>query len=198
MHPLVAPDLAAFSEQAEIGRLAEGCPPAKPHQMIADPIIDRDVVEGEARAGHHLFQFHAEFGSHMLVGIDLDDPLALAGGDASIAARPFQFPGAFDQPVGEALGDLFGAVGAFIQHHYDLVGETELFQTGGETALFIMSHDKSRESHWRSSIQRTAAGRSSTMASGQASPAFSASAPHPVRTRMVVAPMARPRSISTF
>src|SRR5579859_137421 len=196
MDSLIAPDLDALAEQAGIGRLAERSAPAMPHQARADPVIDRDVVIGEAGLLRHAAQFLGQFGRHMLVGIDLDDPVAAAGVDAGIAARTFQFPGAFDQAVGELAGDGLAGVGAFVEHDDDLVGEAQSFEAGGQAAFLIMGDHEGGESHLRASIQRTAPARSSTMASGSQSFAFSASLPQPVRTRIVAAPIACPRPMS--
>ena len=77
----------------------------------ADDDIFLDVLLARQRIGH------------VLVGIDLDDPVAAAGLDTAVAARAFDLPGAFDDARAGISRDLGRAVSGTIEHDDDLVGE---------------------------------------------------------------------------
>ena len=86
-----------------------------------------------------------ELGRNTLVGIDLDDPFAMAGGDAGVASRAFALPRAFDDVVGEVARDIARPVGAAVEHDDDLVGEFQARQAFGELRGFVMRDDKRRQ-----------------------------------------------------
>ena len=116
-------------------RSAEGRAPAPAHQTLADVIVDRDQVPGRRRAGDDLADFGGECRRHPLVGIDFEDPVAAAGVDPGMAARPLALPAAFDQAIGKRPGDLARAVAAAVEDDDDLVGKAEPAKTIGELTL---------------------------------------------------------------
>src|SRR5438477_12696149 len=117
--------LCAFAEQPGICRAAERGAPAPADEPVADVIVDRDQMPVRRRMFDDGSDLVSETRRDALVGVDLDDPLATAGGNAGIAARTFALPGALDDFVGEFAGDVRRAVGAAIEHDDDLVGEGE-------------------------------------------------------------------------
>ena len=78
-----------------------------------------------------------------LVGVELEDPVAAAGGDAGVAPRAFEHPGTLDDAVGMGAGDLGRAVGAAVEHNHQLVAEPHRRQAGGEIVLLVMGDDQS-------------------------------------------------------
>ena len=99
--------------------------PAPAHQPLADEIVDRDQVPGRRRGGDDPPDFLGELWRHPLVGIDLENPLAAAGVDPGMPARPLALPRALDQAIGKAERDVARAVTAAVEHDDDLVGEPE-------------------------------------------------------------------------
>src|SRR5207253_3019981 len=75
-----------------------------------------------------------EFGRHSLVSVDLDDPVAAAGVDPGVPARPFPLPRALNEPIGRAPRDLTGSVAAAVEHNDDFVGKTERGEAVGAPA----------------------------------------------------------------
>ncbi len=101
MDALVAPLLGAPAKQRRMRRSAEGRAPTPAHQPIADVIVDRDQMPRGRRGGDDAADFGGEFRRHPLVGIDFEDPVAAAGVDPGMAARPLALPGALDQTLGK-------------------------------------------------------------------------------------------------
>src|SRR5205807_7667035 len=104
--PLVAPAFAAAAEQPGMRRAAERGAPAPAHQAVGDVIVDRDQVPIRRRACRNGADLGGELRPDALVGIDFEDPLAMAGGDPGVAARPFALPFALDDAIGETGGDM--------------------------------------------------------------------------------------------
>ena len=126
-----------------MGRPPEGCPPSPAHQPPTDIIVDRDQVPGGRRGTHDPAEFGRERRRNSLVGIDLEDPVAAAGVDPGVAARPFPLPGAFDEPLGKTESDIARPVAAPVEHDDDLVGKAERSEAVGELAFLIADHDES-------------------------------------------------------
>src|SRR5205823_10127544 len=80
-----------------------------------------------------------------LIGVDLEDPRAAAGGDPGVAPPALAFPGALDDVIGEPPRDLARAVLAAIEHDDELVGEAEPRQAFGELRLLVARDDERRQ-----------------------------------------------------
>ena len=128
-----------------MSRPAERGAPAPAHQPLADIIVDRDQVPGGRRAGDDRADFGGEFRAYPLVGVDFENPVAAAGGDPGVAARPFPLPSPFDDAVGEPAGDLARPVGAAVEQDDDLVGKAQTGEAVGELRLLVMRDDEGGE-----------------------------------------------------
>ena len=72
-------------------------------------------VPARRRARHDRADFGSQFRAHALVGVDLENPIAAAGGNPGLPARRFSRPSPFDHPAGELAGDFARAVGAAVE-----------------------------------------------------------------------------------
>jgi hypothetical protein len=83
-----------------------------------------------------------EVGTDPLVGVDFEHPVTAARRDPGVAPLPFALPGALDDPIGKASGDLGRSIVAAVEHDDDLVGEAEAGQAVGKLPFFVARDDK--------------------------------------------------------
>src|SRR3954467_1080322 len=125
MHAALAPSLAAAPEQPGMRRSAARRPPAPAQKPIPDVIIHPDQMPVRRGAHDDGSKFGGKLGADPLVGVDFEDPVAAAGCDPSVAPFAFALPGALDNPIGKASGDLERSIVAAVEHDDDLAGEAE-------------------------------------------------------------------------
>src|SRR6185437_11661606 len=106
------PDLAARPIERGAHRRAIVGAPAEADELAADMVGDRDEEIGVARrCGDRPPHLLGKLGRHPLIGVDLDDPVAAAGGDPGGAALALELPRTLDDARAEAARDLRRAVG---------------------------------------------------------------------------------------
>ena len=201
MHPLAAPALGALAEQPRIGALAEGPAPAVAHQPRAHPIVDRDEMDRGGRGPDRAADLRCKRRRDMLVGIDLENPVAGAGIDAGVAARAFQLPGALDSRSLCAARSR-GSRRCIDRAPPHFVGERELVQAVRQPRFFVMRRRPARTGVMPSSPDGPRSTRRGRQIVGHE---IGAGPPFPARSRRhsrcapesVRAPIARPSSMST-
>src|SRR5271169_3200858 len=147
MDPLIPPLFRTCAIQRGMRRPAERPPPTPAHQSLADEIIDTHEVPRRERGGDNLPNFLGKLRGHPLVGIDFENPVAAAGVDPGMPARPLALPGALDQAIGKASRYLARAVTTAIKHDDDLVGKTHTGKAIGELTLFVPDDNDGRKPH---------------------------------------------------
>src|SRR5271167_2169633 len=147
MDPLLSPLFRTFAIERGVCRPAERRPPTPAHQTLADEIVDADEVPRRERGRYDVTNFVREPRGHPLVGIDFEDPVAAAGIDPGVPARPLALPGALDKAIGKAPRYLARAVETAIEHDHDLVGKAKTRKAIGELTFFIPDDDDGRELH---------------------------------------------------
>ena len=105
--------------------------------MLADMVCHRHQIRIMDAAADRAANFLGERRRHALIRIDLDDPVAATSIEARIAARAFELPSTLDDLGAEAARDLGRAISRTIEHHNDLVGETQPLQAGAELRLLV-------------------------------------------------------------
>ena len=105
----------------------------------------RHEVPRRRRGGDDLPNFFGKPQGHPLVGIDFENPVAAAGVDPGVPARPLALPGALDQAIGKAPRYLPRAVTTAIEHDDDLVGKVDTGKAIGKLTLFVPDDDNGRE-----------------------------------------------------
>src|SRR5438270_1650836 len=126
-----------------MGRSAKGSAPPPSDTPFPDIIVHRDQVPSGGRGSHQSSDFGGKLGRYPLVGVDFENPFTGAGVDPGVPPWPLALPGAFDEAIGEAQGDLARAIATAVEHDDDLVGKPEAGQTIGELAFFIIGDDQS-------------------------------------------------------
>src|SRR5262249_37733948 len=121
MDALASPDLGTRREDARLARDAVISAPAVPDQPAADVVVEADEEIAGRRAGQAPAQLLGERRLDALVGVELEDPVAGAGGDAGVAPVAFDGPCPLDDLRAEALGDGARAVAAAVEYDDDLV-----------------------------------------------------------------------------
>ena len=156
MNPLVAPPLGPLAEERAVGRPPERRTPPPAHQPRADIVVDRDEVPCGGRTGDNPPDLGREIRGNPLVGIDFENPIAATDVDPGMATRSFPFPGTFDEPPGESVGDLAGPISAAIEDDDDLVGKGQTSEAFGQLALLVVDNDKGGEAGSALSIHAAA------------------------------------------
>ena len=146
MYPLRAHPFHALAGEAGKGGTAKGRAPAITHQPLPHIVVHGNQVPVSRGGGDDLAYFHRQFCGYPFIGIHFQNPVALAGGEAGIAAVAFKLPRSFYQAAGMARGDGLSAVAAVVEHHHDLVGECQTIEAVRDPVFLVMGHHQRRES----------------------------------------------------
>src|SRR5579862_3800523 len=130
MDPAFAPALGAGAKEDRFGRDAVIGAPAIAHERAADVIGHRHEEHVGLGMRDALAYLGRKRWRHTLIGVDLDGPVAMAGVEAGIAARALELPSPLDDPHATRARNRGRAVGRAIEHHHDLIRESETIEAG--------------------------------------------------------------------
>ena len=82
---------------------------------------------------------------HTFVGIDFENPVAVAKFDAAIPPCALDLPCARLDPGAMGPRDLFGRVVTSVENDHNLVGEAQRVEAIGELGLFVVRHHERRQ-----------------------------------------------------
>ena len=171
MDALRPPALGPAAEQTRRRAYPPRSAPAVAHQTAADVVVEGDQEMARLGAGDGGADFRGERFRDPLVGVDLEHPVAGAGGDAGVASRALDRPRALDHPRGETPGDLGRGIGGAVEDDHQIVGEAQAFEAVAELRRFVAGDDQDRQagrahlapsSSWRRNSALAAASTAST------------------------------------
>ena len=116
--------------------------------VVAAGVVRLDEVEGLAPgAAHELPQERCVFGHEMLVGVEVDDPVAGRVLERAVARiREGAVPGEVHDPGAERPGDLDRGVGrAGVDDHHLVDGARDRLEAAGEHLLLVLHDHHERE-----------------------------------------------------
>jgi hypothetical protein len=134
------------AEEAELGVGVEA--------TVADPAVEEEIaaLEEEGVGGWVAREEGAnlglEFRGELFVGVEREDPGAVAFFDGGVLLRGEALPGLGDNGGVEGAGDLKGTVSRARIEDDDLVGELDAQESAGEVGLFVERDDGNGE-QWR-------------------------------------------------
>ena len=144
-----------------------------PQQPITHVIIHRHLMPGEAARSDHAADFCGERTIHALIGVQFQNPIAGAGGDAGIAPITFQFPSTFQHKGTRCAGDCGAGIRGAVQHHHNLICKRCGGEAIGQPRFLIPRDDQDgklrRHAGTRAAWPISARAASNTRATGKSS-----------------------------